>query len=340
VPSGSCQRVVNDPAALTHTLKVRPIRVSKTSGEIANVFGNEYNERFIKRRVNQIMTQAGIRVDWLPLADYINDFAYDGSPANYYSGAIRPQSHVYSVIDDPAAAGFTSDPTIINIFFIKIVPNFGVSPTNQVNGTAKLDAGSLTIQVGAYLLTLDLGLDLVASVICHEIGHNLGLLHPAGVTANLMASGGSTDQLTPSQISTMFINNGGFDGFELLHPITPSRYDLWAYNQFLPESRSDDYDQDGLTTLQEFVFSTDPQAPSFFQLPNPIDTPAGVTWTVSKNPASDDVATEIQVSTDLKTWLSAGSAGSQSTVLTNTASQVTVRMLPQVPNAYFSFKID
>jgi hypothetical protein len=50
-------------------------------------------------------------------------------------------------------------------------------------------------------LTFANGRDVIAGVMAHEIGHNLGLTHTPAGSANLMAPKGTSEQMSPQQIS-------------------------------------------------------------------------------------------------------------------------------------------
>ncbi len=71
-----------------------------------------------------------------------------------------------------------------------------VSATSAVSGIAQF--------VGDNLLTFQGGHDVISRVVAHEIGHNLGLQHTADSIGNLMSPGGTTAQLTPTQIDAIF----------------------------------------------------------------------------------------------------------------------------------------
>jgi hypothetical protein len=91
---------------------------------------------------------------------------------------------------------------------------------NTSAGIANIGRNGIAAYVGASLLTFGNGTDVIAGVLAHEIGHNLGLKHTADGTANLMAPSGTTQQLTTAQIgavlqttsrndSVAFIPSGG-----------------------------------------------------------------------------------------------------------------------------------
>jgi hypothetical protein len=90
---------------------------------------------------------------------------------------------------------------------VNVVPFFPPLSENHSAGYALLPGNGITGYVGDTLLTFADGLDVVASVMAHEIGHNLGLGHTADNTANLMSPGGTTQQLTAAQITAAQSSN-------------------------------------------------------------------------------------------------------------------------------------
>lgn len=327
-PSAWAEVVVEPAQPLTHRVQVQPIRVKKTTGETAATFGDAAAETYIKQQINRIYAQIGVRIDWLPVNEYTNDFAYDGSPGNYNS-ASRPSSHLDTIINSAGIPPKSSNAIVLNMFFIEIVPFFSKTAENVANGYAYLDANGSTMQVGTDLLAWGGSAhDVIARVIAHELGHNLGLDHYTLDSANLMASGGSTGRLVASQKTTVFTNNAGTDGFDFLQALPPpTNYSTWASNQNVTGPPDGDDDLDGVKNIIEFMFQTPPKASS--QLPQPVAAANGLTWTLPKHaPAvADGIVYRVTTSDALVSWLPAGSDSGRSTVLQNDASALVVRLL-------------
>lgn len=107
------------------------------------------------------------------------------------------------------------------MFFIDIVPGFGLTTENTANGLAFVDGNGATQFVGDNLLSFTVGLEVIAKVVAHEIGHTVGLFH-IEEAENLMQGGGSSnpgERISSAQRSIVFANNAGPDGFELLQPV-------------------------------------------------------------------------------------------------------------------------
>ena len=168
--------VVNAPQTLTRHVEIQPIRVRNNSGASATTLGSTAEESYIKLQIHRVWAQTGVRIDWLPFAEYTNDFAYDGTPGIYNSSP-RPSSHLDTIVDTAGSPPKSANPLVINMFFVEIVPAFRRLDTNSVNGLAFVDDNGITVHVGSELLTDQNGRDLIAGVLAHEIGHNLGLDH-------------------------------------------------------------------------------------------------------------------------------------------------------------------
>lgn len=199
--------IVNPAQAITEKVTVQPIIVSDNGGgNTATFFGNAGQQSIIEGHIDTIWAQAGIDVEFLAPNFYNSTFANWGSggpPDN--GGASRPTSDLNTVVSNGATAGVThADPNVINMFFVQIAAGFNLLSQNSAAGLAFLGGNGITQFVGSNLLSFAGGQEVIASVVAHEIGHNLGLPHIV-LAENLMQAGGSPNQgerLTASQITT------------------------------------------------------------------------------------------------------------------------------------------
>lgn len=209
--------ILNGASSITHNLRVQPIIVQQAGaqgGATATYFGNSTQRGSIEGYVDAIWAQAGIDVTFLTPTSYVSSFAYNGYPTDYSSTA-RPTVDLNTIVSNGPVH---SDPTVLNMFFVEVVPGFPFTSLNTSNGLAFLDANGVAMYVGSNLLGFTAGLEVIASVVSHEIGHNLGLDHIVE-TENLMQAGGSPNQgerISAAQKATIFTDNVGTDGFNLL----------------------------------------------------------------------------------------------------------------------------
>jgi hypothetical protein len=317
---------------------IQPIIAEHSEHGEAMFLGNGFSESYIKQQVDAIWAQSGVDITWLAPTTYANDFAYDGSPANY-SSSTRPRSHLTTIKNAAGAPPKSPDSTVINMFFVEIVPGFEGLGDNYANGLATLDGNGICMHVGRNLVNWSGGRDVIASVMAHEIGHNLGLSHFSG-RSNLMASGDPDSYLIQSQTDIVFTDSPWTDGYDFLKAAdTPSNYELWveANDVFgLPE---DDDDKDGLTNLVEFALGFDPQSAN--GLPTPVWSAAGLTWTLPKNSEAveDGIEMIVQTSLDCTGWSPAGT-DSSSSVLTNSSAELSVRLNADHAASFMRLRVD
>ena len=191
--------IVNPARPITRKLEVQIIRTSLDGRLLpATVLGNASQQSAIEAGVDTIWAQAGIDVEFLPsVTAYADTFAYQGALQP------RPTGDLPAMVNNARAAGkLNPDPQVLNMFFVNIAPGFNLLSQSTVAGMGFINGNGVAMFVGDSLLTFDKGRDIVAGVVAHEIGHNLGLTHTATGGANLMSPSGASEQLTPQQIET------------------------------------------------------------------------------------------------------------------------------------------
>ncbi len=184
--------IVNPPMPITAQVFINPVIASNSDGSnMAEFMGTPIQQAEIMGMVNTIWAQAGIEVIWQPPDFWDDDFANIGTPG---MNNPRPNSDLGQVVADAGMAGFLDpNPNVINMFFVEIAAGFSNVSENTVNGLAFVGGNGITQHVGDNLPGFLLGREAVASVIAHEIGHNLGLFHIVEAE-NLMQAGGSPNQ--------------------------------------------------------------------------------------------------------------------------------------------------
>jgi len=216
--------IVNPAQPITHLVQVQPIIVQQApseGGNAATFFGTAGQQAIIEGHIDTIWAQAGIDIEFLPTNVYVDSFAYDGFPTDY-SMSSRPTSHLNTINSAAGTPPRSPNAAVLNMFFVDVVPGFSFTSENTANGLAFVDSNGVAQFVGDNLLTFEAGREVIASVVAHEIGHNLGLPHLPATPENLMQPGGSPSQgerINAAQVTLIMTDDGGADGFELLQPL-------------------------------------------------------------------------------------------------------------------------
>ena len=196
--------VTNSPMPITQRVSVNVIAVQNSDGsQPAPLFGTPSQQTSIFDLVDSVWAQAGIDIDFTLDTVYMNDFANFGTLGN---NDPRPDTDLGQILTN---ASSVRKADALDLFMVNIVPFFDQSANNQANGLARVGDDGMAMWVGPSLPTGPSGRDVAASVLAHEIGHNLGLFHTVtndpSLYDNLMYPGTSSnpgDRLNSSQITT------------------------------------------------------------------------------------------------------------------------------------------
>lgn len=210
VGSDASAQLIIDPAQpITHTVTVNPIIVSDNAGaNTATYFGTPTQQTVIEGFIDSIWAQAGIDVVWKSPTSWNSTFALTGTPGN---NDPRPTSDLSAIVSAAGSAGgiLDANPNVLNMFFVEIAAGFSQLPDDSVAGLAFVGGNGVTQYVGGSLPSFTGGQEAIASVVAHEIGHNLGLPHLVEAE-NLMQSSGSQSQgerLNDAQIQIALADN-------------------------------------------------------------------------------------------------------------------------------------
>lgn len=198
--------IVNPSEPITRQVTVQVIQTALDNGTSpATAFGNATQRATIEAGIDTIWAQAGIDINVLPtITTYNNTFAYQGTAGS----GTRPQGDLNTIVSNARTAGVLNpDPLTVDLFFLNVVPGFAPLNENTSAGLAFIGSNGINGYVGDNLLTFSSGLDVIAAVFAHEIGHNLGLSHTPDGTANLLSPNGTSQQLTTAQIATATASN-------------------------------------------------------------------------------------------------------------------------------------
>ena len=198
--------ILNAAQAITQRVTVQAIVVSDDGGaNTATFFGDVSQQASILSLIDQIWAQAGIDIEFLAPHFWNSTFANIGSATTVVA---RPSNDLFTIrtAGDATAGVGNTDPLVIDMYFLRAAAGFMVLSANTAAGLAVLGGNGITAFVGSNLPGFLGGREVIASVIAHEIGHNLGLDHLAE-TENLMQASGNGERLNAAQISAALLSN-------------------------------------------------------------------------------------------------------------------------------------
>lgn len=228
--------IVNASRTLTDRINVNMIAVADSDGSdsTAGALGTSAQREQVFSLVDDIFAQAGVDVSFtMRPGTYNNSFARTGQTGNNNP---RPSTDLRDLYQTAAAAGgvLSTNTNTINLFLVSIVPGFSQLGANASAGIATLGGNGIAYYGGANLSTFAAGREVLAGVLAHEIGHNLGLSHNT-TAENLMQSGGDGakgQRLSAAQITT----------------VLSSRFTVP-----LPQAKPGDFNGDGVVDGSDFL---------------------------------------------------------------------------------------
>ena len=235
--------IVNPPRPITHQVSVQLIETALDNGTSpATMFGDATRRSAIEGAVDAVWAQAGIDVHFLPsVVRYNSTFAYQGAlPPT----VVRPVQDLAAIITGAQLRGgiLHSDPSVINMIFVNVVPGFNLKGDNWANGVGNLGSNGIAMFIGS-----STSADHAAHWVSHEIGHNLGLMHTDPLD-NLMNSGSRRSSLlTNAQIAAIFQTEPRSDAVAVI-PAGGT-----GFPKPLPPPSPGDFDRNGMVDAADYA---------------------------------------------------------------------------------------